>query len=145
MQLSELTVGTGKIYNSEGSYFRLGGAITRTPGDYCRINPATGQATDEPLLNTNEYIHASARSRYVLKGPGYDEKGFYLSKALDEYRVRYEDVGLATPWFWQLHGDDPLILPEAPLRPIERMLLRGSPEVNEYVTTPPGRQQSRRR
>jgi len=64
---------------------------------------------------------------------------------MDEYRVRYENVGLATPWFWQLNGDDPLILPEAPLRPIERKLLRGSPDVAQYVTNPPGRQRSRER
>jgi len=153
----------GKIYNSESSYFALGGAITRTPGDYFRVDPRlvlhnieysstirtdtffrTGNVTNKPLRNTNEYIHASVRSRFVLNGPGYADKGAYDPKALRDYRIRYEDVGLATPWFWEDQGPERIILPEAPLRDTELMLLRGSADVEEYVLNPPSPRRSRR-
>lgn len=131
--------------NRPQSYFQLGGAITRTPGDYYRINPRTGEQTREPLINTNEYIHASARSRLVLRGPGYGDKGVYNPKALQYYRIRYEKVdGLMSPWFWEETTAQPLILPEAPLRDAELMLLRGSPEVEDYVLSTPKARRSRR-
>jgi hypothetical protein len=139
-----LTNFVGLIPDSENSYFKLGGAITRTPGDYCRLNPRTGEMTDVPLTNTNEYIHASVRARYVREGPGYADKGIYMPKALRDYRVRYQDVGLATPWYWQLQGPDGIILPEGPLRETELKLLRGSPATEDYVLSPPEPRRSRR-
>jgi len=105
----------------------------------------TGDVTNKPLRNTNEYIHASVRSRFVLNGPGYGDKGSYNPKALRDYRIRYEDVGLATPWFWEDQTPEAIILPEAPLRDTELLLLRGSADVEEYVLNPPSPRKTRRR
>jgi hypothetical protein len=100
--------------------------------------------TDVPLTNTNEYIHASVRARFVRGGPGYADKGIYMPKALRDYRVRYQDIGMATPWYWQLQGPDGIILPEGPLRETELKLLRGSPSTEDYVLNPPEPRRSRR-
>lgn len=94
--------------------------------------------TNKPLVNTNEYIHASVRARLALDGPGYNERGIYRPRALKDWKLRYEDVpGLPSPWFWELQGSDGVLLPEAGLRPVELMLLRLSPRVEDYVMNPP--------
>lgn len=67
----------GEIYNSATGVYALGGTGLRTPGHYMETNPETGRATERPLEFTNEYIHASARSRYRLGGPGVADKAFY--------------------------------------------------------------------
>ena len=141
----------GLIPNSEtwAYLYKLAGGIVRTPGDYYRIDPRTGETTNRPLRNTNEYIHASVRARYVQGGPGLDDKGMYMPKALRDYRVRYEEVeGLPSPWFWELQGSsEGTILPEAPIRDAEMALLDLSPRMKDYVTLPPPRAEppSRRR
>ena len=118
----------------------------RTPGDYYRADPRTGEPTNKPLRHTNEYIHASVRSRCVLQGPGYGDRGLYDPPALKGWKLRADETieGLPTPWFWEQQGPDQIILPEAPLRKVERMLLRTSPEIDEYVTEPPRPRRPRR-
>ena len=69
----------------------LGGRTPRTPGMYCRVDPETGESTGKPLRQTNEYVHPSARSRTVLKGPGVEDDGTYKSEALEDYKVRFVD------------------------------------------------------
>lgn len=133
----------GKIYNSETGMFAVGGSITRTPGDYFRMDPRTGQPTNRPLKNTNEYVHPSVRARFVLEGPGYADKGVYDPRALRRWRLRKDPhvSGMPTKWFWE--DPEGLVLPEPPLRNVEKMLLKTSPEVREYVLgeprTPSGR------
>ena len=69
----------------------LGGRTPRTPGMYCRVDPDTGESTGKPLRQTNEYVHPSARSRTVLKGPGVEDDGTYKSEALEDYKMRFVD------------------------------------------------------
>ena len=71
----------------------LAGRTTRTPGMYCKVNPETGETTGRPLRQTNEYIHPSARSRTVLKGPGPEDEGTYRSDALEDYKLKFLDEG----------------------------------------------------
>ena len=69
----------------------LGGRTNRTPGMYCKVDPDTGEPTGKMLRQTNEYIHPSARSRTILKGPGVEDDGTYKSDALEDYKLRFVD------------------------------------------------------
>lgn len=74
--------GLGKIYESNTSYYKLTGRITRTPGQYKRADPTTGNPTDVPMTHTNERIHSSVRIRLELDGLGSDDRGLYDCPAL---------------------------------------------------------------
>lgn len=50
------------------------GTRTRRPGCFMRVDPDTNRDTDEPLLNTNERVHASARVRLTLGGMAMDDR-----------------------------------------------------------------------
>ncbi|CAL8578368.1 hypothetical protein XPA_004157 [Xanthoria parietina] len=130
----------GKIYNSLKGVYLLDGPTTRTPGMYCRIDPNTGQATSKPLRQTNEYIHPSARTRLELDGPGKDDRGAYDGKALDPYKLKYEDNpsnGTRPLALWvsrsKRKGVARKELPESPLWDKERQLLKESPKMYDYV------------
>ena len=75
----------------------------------------------------------------MLRGPGYADRGTYNPRSLRDWRVRYEEglEGLPVPWFWEEQGPEHVILPEARLRAPERLLLRMTRYVEEYVTNPP--------
>ncbi|KAF2445269.1 hypothetical protein P171DRAFT_473106 [Karstenula rhodostoma CBS 690.94] len=112
----------GEIYNSATGVYALSGTGIRTPGHYMETDPFTGRPTDRPLTYTNEYIHASARTRVRLGGPGPADRSFYECPALTQnYRlvVEYPTGPNADPDIhWKLKWRDPLavkILPEAPL------------------------------
>lgn len=66
-------------------------------------DPTSGESTGKPLRQTNEYIHPSARSRTVLKGPGVEDEGIYDSEALEDYKVKFTDEaeGQRPNAFWQ--------------------------------------------
>ena len=54
---------------------RIPGKTVRKPGQFIRVDPSTNEAKrDEPLLNTNERVHASARVRLACGGLGLDDK-----------------------------------------------------------------------
>ena len=129
----------GKIYNSDTGAFKAAGKVTRTPGDYFRLDPKNGEVTNKPLRDTNEYIHSSVRSRFQMGGPGYNGRGIYTPPALKGWHLDSEANldGLPTPWFWKRDGPGSVILPEAPLRHVERMLLKQSPDVDEYINEEP--------
>lgn len=93
----------GKIYRSMTGIYILGGRTTRTPGMYYRVDPDTGESTGRLLRQTNEYIHPSARSRTVLKGPGLEDEGTYRSHALEDYKLKFmEDTeGQRPVAFWK--------------------------------------------
>lgn len=136
----------GKIYNSAGGIYSVAGSTTRTPGNYMRMDPRNGEPTRKPLKDTNEYIHASVRSRYVMEGPGHADKGIYDPPALRKWRLRSErGIQLPTPWFWEEDSPEAMILPEAPLRSVEKMLLKSSPEMVDYIEEPPPRPDRRSR
>lgn len=128
----------GKIYNSSSGIYSVAGSKTRTPGFYTRIDPRNGEATNKLLRETCEYIHLSVRTRTVLDGPSAGGRGSYRSAALKGWELRSEpNVSLPTPWYWESTGRDAIILPEAPMRPIERALLKSSPDVYDYAVEPP--------
>ncbi len=92
--------GLGKIYNSVTSFYRLSGTITRTPGQYKRADPDTGNPTDIPMTRTNERIHSCVRIRLELGGLGLDDKGLYNCPALlgkGLWRLRQKRINVYDP------------------------------------------------
>ncbi|MCJ1378912.1 hypothetical protein MMC17_002011 [Xylographa soralifera] len=129
----------GEIYPSSSGLYALGGTTTRTPGFYTRLSPQTGRPTSTPLRNTHEYIHASARARTVLGGPGPADRGAYDAPALAAYTLRVptpraQGQPLA---LWESRArrrERPRkVLVESPLWETERRLLGFSPEVEGGV------------
>ncbi|KAL5403666.1 hypothetical protein PMIN03_009701 [Paraphaeosphaeria minitans] len=142
----------GEIYNSATGVYALSGTALRTPGHYMETDPFTGRSTDRPLTYTNEYIHASARTRARLGGPGLADRSFYECPALTQnYRlvVEYPPGPNADPdVHWRLKWKDPLavkILPEAPLWGIEKELCRRDPETYDYAKRPPATKKERKK
>ncbi|KAI4096895.1 MAG: hypothetical protein LQ344_000695 [Seirophora lacunosa] len=133
----------GKIYNSLTGVYLLDGSTTRTPGAYCRVDPSTGRATSKPLRQTNEYIHPSARTRLELAGPGKADRGTYEAPALDPYKLKYEDDptnGTRPRAMWvsrakprKSGGGPRKEIPESPLWDKEKLLLKESPKMYDYV------------
>ncbi|MCJ1420658.1 hypothetical protein MMC32_007017 [Xylographa parallela] len=130
----------GEIYPSSSGLYRLGGLTTRTPGSYTRLSPLSGRPTPTPLRNTHEYIHASARARTALRGPGVADQGTYASAALAGYvlRVAGERVAGEPLAVWESRarrrrGGGRRVLVESPLWETERRLLGYSPGVEGGV------------
>ena len=80
--------------------------------------------TRRPLRDTCEYVHASVRTRFVLRGPGKDDRGDYEPPALDDWKlvVEYpdgEEEGARPRIFWRARFEDEdvstRVLPESPL------------------------------
>jgi len=134
----------GLIVNSMAGLYSLGGKTTRTPGEYYAVAP-DGTSTDRPLRDTHEYIHASVRIRYVLRGPGMEDKGEYDPKAMDDWKlvVEYPDGERGKPdVYWKARFKDQnvstRVLPEAPLWAFERKLLSmADPKIEDEVLRPP--------
>lgn len=141
----------GEIYNSMSGVYALGGSVTRKPGRYFVIDPSDGRATDEPLQDTHEYIHASARTRIKLGGPGTNNRGKYNCKALKDWKLiieQDEDDSKRPSIYWKLRTKQrnvtTRVLPEAPLWDLERELLEQDPETYDYVINPSGVRRRRR-
>ena len=120
----------------------LGGSARRTPGAYYRINPTNGRPTSKPLRNTNEYIHPSVRSRICLDGPGVKDHDIYEPKAMDDYKLKFQELGPGVEPKSQLavwesrtkrRGQQRKVLPESPLWETEKRLLEYSPKIWDYV------------
>lgn len=143
----------GETYNSMTGVYSLAGTKARTPGNYYRVDPMTGRPTKKLLKNTNEYIHASVRSRTGLSGPGVQDRGVYESRALREWQFSTEDPsseGKEPMIVWTDHSDlneGQRVIPEAILLPTERALLENSTKVEDYVLDmkPPTKRRSKRR
>lgn len=58
------------------------GTIVRRPGCFMRVDPDTNEDTEEPLLNTNERIHASVRVRLALCGMAMDDREAWTCPSL---------------------------------------------------------------
>ncbi|GAM87965.1 hypothetical protein ANO11243_059940 [Dothideomycetidae sp. 11243] len=137
----------GEIYNSLKGIWAIGGTSARTPGLYKAVRPGSGIPTDVPLRHTNEYIHASVRTRLRLGGPGMADKGTYNPPAMAAWRLRIEpdDEDDRPDVYWEIRDRereseiDSSVLPEAPLRPLEREVLgiAADQRVEEYVLNPP--------
>jgi uncharacterized protein (DUF2235 family) len=146
----------GYIYNSLKGIYSLAGAKTRTPGNYHRVDPLTGQTTPKKLRNTNEYFHASVRARMGLKGPGTLDRGPYDPQSLRDWTFDPEPArggqggnadGMTVVWTnhnaEQDGGQEKI--PEAILLESELTLLRNSPKVEEYIRTLRSTKDRRRR
>jgi uncharacterized protein (DUF2235 family) len=132
----------GEIYNSLKGVYSITGSKVRTPGNYYRTDPKTGLPTKKKLKNTNEYIHASVRSRMGLRGPGYADKGEYDPPALRDWTYAADGPpgqGNADgrTVVWTNHDADQTggqhQIPEALLLETELAMLRNSPQVAEYI------------
>ncbi|KAK4619584.1 hypothetical protein CLAFUW4_11517 [Fulvia fulva] len=140
----------GKIFSGMEGFYALGGQKIRTPGRYCYTDPTNGKPTDDPLLDTHEYIHPSVRSRLKLRGPGLDDKGAYDCRALRDWKLIVEnEEGAKRPTVYWKARDRPLegfikTLPEAPLWQLELELLHYDPETETYVKQPSGVRQRKR-
>lgn len=139
----------GYIYDGITSIYALGGTAIRKPGRYCAIDPTNGKATNEPLIDTREYIHPCVRSRIKLKGPGIHDKGIYECRSLDDWKLVIEnEEGAKRPSIYWTSRDKPppgfaRELPEAPLKQLELDLLDYDPETFDYVTKPSGTRKRR--
>ncbi|MCJ1449824.1 hypothetical protein MMC28_000152 [Mycoblastus sanguinarius] len=135
----------GKIYRSMTGLYALDGKLTRTPGSYFKVDPDTGKSTGKPLRDTMEYIHPSARSRIVLRGPGVEDDGRYDCHPLDHFKLRFidETADKRPTAFWEPRsrrkGSRQKDLPESPLWGTEKELLKESPRMYEYVLGGPRR------
>jgi hypothetical protein len=143
----------GKIWSGLEGVYAIGGANVRTPGRYCAIDPTNGKQTDEPLIDTHEYIHPSVRARIKLHGPGLDDRGDYSCPALKNWKlnIEYPDDGTNRPRVFYKARDKTSngfvkVLPEAPLWNLEMELLRYDRETEDYVMKPsPVRQGAKRK
>jgi hypothetical protein len=140
----------GKVFDGLAGIYALGGSKTRTPGRYCAYDPTNGKQTNEPLIDTHEYIHPSVRARIKLGGPGINDRGVYECRSLEDWKLMIEareDGGKRPDVFWRsrLRPDEGFakILPEAPLKPLELELLQYDPETRDYVMRPSGVRQRR--
>lgn len=134
-----------KIYDSITGIYNVGGRVVRTPGRYYATDPNDStKRLDRPLRNTNEYMHASVRTRIRLKGPGMDDKDRYEPESMDAWKlvVDYPDGRDAKPniyWRARFRSEDvsTRTLPEAPLWGVELDLLGMDSETEDYVLHPP--------
>ncbi|PVH99086.1 hypothetical protein DM02DRAFT_565144, partial [Periconia macrospinosa] len=137
----------GEIYNSMTGLYALG-------GQYFETDPHTHRPTSRCLQQTNEYIHASARTRIRLQGPGINDRGVYECPALTNSYKLVVDYGPSDPSrttephiVWKSkYRDAPgaRTLPEAPLWGIEKEFARRDPETFDYIKRPPATGSSRR-
>lgn len=131
----------GEIFNAVTGVYVFAGKADRTPGEYTRMDPSTGEPTSKTLRNTHEYVHPSARSRIYLNGPGLQDKGTYDCRALDGYKLVMKEPSPDQKYphyIWESRerrrrGEPRKILPESPLWETERKLLRTSPKVYKYL------------
>ena len=123
----------GKIYRSMIGIYLVGGRTVRTPGRYDEVDPVTSESTGEPLRETCEYIHPSARTRISLHGPGVEDEGEYDCHPLDGYKLRYTDEGRRTAIWQPRRGVEGIPIPESPLYRIERDLLHEDPKIFDYL------------
>lgn len=135
----------GEIFDGLSGIYALGGINVRKPGRYCAIDPQKGEETQDPLIDTREYIHPCVRSRLKLKGPGINGRGRYECRALKDWKlaIENEDGAKRPRIFWRSRdreveegfAED---IPEAPLKQLELELLETDPEIMEYVLRPSG-------
>ncbi|KAF3941852.1 hypothetical protein ABW19_dt0205156 [Dactylella cylindrospora] len=122
--------GFGKIHDSMDGMYALGGSETRTPGDYTRCDPTTGERTGKFLRNTRETIHVSVRTRIAMKGYGVDDEGYYSPKALRNWRFKWDEAARRYKWVNKLTGVE---LYEMDLGPVERDMVQMYPNVYDYI------------
>lgn len=96
------------------------------------------------LRQTNEYVHASVRTRYMLDGPGIEDNGGYEAKALRRHKLKtaQADPSGERPvplWIPRSRQDEVARLPESPMWETEKELLRTDPDMYYYMLEEPQR------
>ena len=99
----------GMIQRSDtGTLNTVLGRQSRTPGQYCVIDPMNGKATEKKLTNTCEFIHPCVRYRIQQKGPALVES----AKSKSDNSSHYEPKALLD-WVYcapnQPWRDDPAL------------------------------------
>ncbi|KAI9808172.1 MAG: hypothetical protein M1825_004629 [Sarcosagium campestre] len=123
--------GLGTVYNSLTGFHILAGKKPRTPGRYYRADHDSSRLTDQPLENTNEYIHACVRKRYGKPNTGTEGKGVYEPGSLKDWKLVSDGQG--TNSRWEYVGSDasseikPKVLLEDKLGFLEEQLLAARP------------------
>jgi hypothetical protein len=149
----------GKIWNGLAGVYMMGGSKVRTPGRYTAVDPESGKPTEDPLIDTYEYIHPCVRARLKLGGPGIEDHDVYDCKSLQDWKlvVKAGDPRGTWPDIYWKSRTRPLkgfvkILPEAPLMPLEIEMMQYDRETSDFVLYPKmsrprdhRRDQSRRR
>ncbi|KAK0736426.1 hypothetical protein B0T21DRAFT_411608 [Apiosordaria backusii] len=74
--------GLGLIRSPTSVVTTMAGKTVRRPGLFMRVDEDTNEDTSEPLLGTNERIHASVRIRLACGGLGLDDKDIWTCDAL---------------------------------------------------------------
>ncbi|KAK3374642.1 hypothetical protein B0H63DRAFT_437430 [Podospora didyma] len=74
--------GLGMLRSPTSAVQTLAGKTVRRPGLFMRVDEDTNEDTSEPLLNTAETIHSSARVRLACQGLGLDDKDVWACDAL---------------------------------------------------------------
>ncbi|CAK7214545.1 hypothetical protein SCUCBS95973_002183 [Sporothrix curviconia] len=73
---------------------RAAGVTTRKPAMFVRVDPESNEALpDQPLLNTNEQIHASVRVRLACGGLSMDDTAVWTCDGLTGQKTSDEDDG----------------------------------------------------
>lgn len=129
--------GLGKIHNSYTLFFRLGGAITRTPMEHAEVSKATMMPTGRMLKGTHETMHASVRVRMALGGKGYDDKGSYISDALKGWSYNWsKEAHPETPWQQSQPGEVGRVKGVEWVKTVSREKKDECKEVNEELRMP---------
>ena len=90
---------TGAILKPPSVVDWITGRTTRTPGQYRRVDPVTGDDRSGPfLLDTNERIHSSARVRLACRGLAVNDQGEWTAPTLARrWRLRRTTAQYADP------------------------------------------------
>lgn len=81
--------GLGQVRYPDSWVTVAAGTIVRRPGCFMRVDKATNADTEEPLLNTNERIHSSARVRLACWALGMDDRRAWTCPALQQDDSRH--------------------------------------------------------
>ncbi|KAM3467475.1 hypothetical protein NHJ6243_000096 [Beauveria neobassiana] len=88
----------GALQKAPSAIDWITGKTARTPGQYRRIDPVTGDSRHGPfLLDTNERIHSSARVRLACRGLGINDDGDWTAPTLAAWRLRRTTTRFADP------------------------------------------------
>lgn len=129
--------GLGKIHDSYTLFFRLGGAMTRTPMEHAEVSKATMLPTGRMLKGTHETVHASVRVRMALDGKGYDDRGSYISDALVGWNYKWrKEADPDTPWQQSQPGEVGRFKGVEWIKEVSRMNSDKNDEVNKEIWMP---------
>lgn len=128
--------GMGKIYNSMTGIMVIAGKKIRTPGKYFASDTKSGKSTSRPLLDTQEYIHASVRVRKTLGGLGAEDRSPYNPTSLIGWHLEGDPKQNDVRWEYGNKGKGPeRVLPEDTLGDLELEILSSSRPEYKAVTS----------